>query len=528
MDTAHNDVRNPLDKTFDELVKTLLEEWHVPGMSVAVIDGDQTFAKGYGIATFPSEPVTPETLFFAASTTKSFTSAAISLLIDDDAQERATSSQSSTASWSEPLTWKTRLASLIPDDFVLPDSYATAHATIEDALCHRTGMPDHEKSFGPSTTNVAAMVRNLRNLPMTSELREEFMYNNMMYTVVSHVIETRTGQNLGSFLKDRIWAPLGMTQTCWTLLDAIASEMRGDAPLAQGYAWDAAAERYVEEEQPDFPAVSGSGAIISNVLDYAKWLKCMMTRSAPLSATGHASVVEPRMVIPIPGNNPFKAPNLYALGWFIDTYRGEKIIWHSGGWTGFGSVMAYLPDRQWSFVMMGNTSKTSNYVQMMLYFRLLDRLLETPLEERVDWNARWKRVVGERREANAGARERLYPFVPIKPTPPSLPLDKYAGSYSNPGYGVMDLVVGGEGLIADRTEQEIAMKIKLEHVSGELWLAFLHVSHRDERDVEVVRAEFDISEDGTVDKFGVELEPRMGSNKIWFTRIDNWVLVPKC
>jgi hypothetical protein len=45
MDTAHNDARNPLDETFDELVKTLLEEWHVPGMSVAVIDGDQTFAK---------------------------------------------------------------------------------------------------------------------------------------------------------------------------------------------------------------------------------------------------------------------------------------------------------------------------------------------------------------------------------------------------------------------------------------------------------------------------------------------------
>lgn len=45
MASAHNDCRNPLDETFDALARTLLEEWHVPGMSVAVIDGDQTFAK---------------------------------------------------------------------------------------------------------------------------------------------------------------------------------------------------------------------------------------------------------------------------------------------------------------------------------------------------------------------------------------------------------------------------------------------------------------------------------------------------
>ncbi|KFY84254.1 hypothetical protein V500_09468 [Pseudogymnoascus sp. VKM F-4518 (FW-2643)] len=521
MDSVHSDPRNPLDETFDAFVQTLLQEWHVPGMSIAVVDGDQTFAKGYGIAAFPSEPVTPETLFYTASTTKSFTSAAISLLIDDDAEARATSSQSSPASQNEPLTWKTRLASLIPDDFVLPDSYATAHATIEDALCHRTGMPDHESSFGPSTTNVAGTVRNLRHLPMTSELREEFMYNNIMYTAISHVLETRTGENMGVFLRDRIWAPLGMTRTCWTLEDAIAAEKSGDARLARGYAWDAVAERYVAEALPDFPGVSGSGAIISNVLDYSKWLKCMMTRSAPLSAAGHASIVAPRIVVPIPGNNPYKAPNLYALGWYVDTYRGEKIIWHAGGWTGFGSVMAFLPDRQWSFVMMGNTSRTSNYVQMMLYFRLLDRLLETPLDEQVDWNARWKKVVGERRGAFARARERLYPFVPIKPTPPSLPLDKYAGSYSHPGYGAMNFVVDGVGLTADRTEQEVAMEVKLEHVSGEFWLAFLHVKNRDDRDVEAVRAEFYISADGKAGKFGIELEPRMGSNKIWFIRLDN-------
>jgi CubicO group peptidase (beta-lactamase class C family) len=45
MELAHKDARTPFDETFDAFVEKLLQEWHVPGMSVAVIDGDQTFAK---------------------------------------------------------------------------------------------------------------------------------------------------------------------------------------------------------------------------------------------------------------------------------------------------------------------------------------------------------------------------------------------------------------------------------------------------------------------------------------------------
>lgn len=42
---ARDDAQTPLDETFDAFARRLLEEWHVPGMSVAVIDGDKTFAK---------------------------------------------------------------------------------------------------------------------------------------------------------------------------------------------------------------------------------------------------------------------------------------------------------------------------------------------------------------------------------------------------------------------------------------------------------------------------------------------------
>jgi CubicO group peptidase (beta-lactamase class C family) len=106
--------------------------------------------------------------------------------------------------------------------------------TLEDALCHRTGMPDHEKIFGPGSVGVRDAVRGLRHLPATAELRQKFMCNCVMYTEVTHAVETITGQTLGNFLRYRIWDPLGMKLTFWTLQDAVAAEKEKKAPLATG------------------------------------------------------------------------------------------------------------------------------------------------------------------------------------------------------------------------------------------------------------------------------------------------------
>jgi CubicO group peptidase (beta-lactamase class C family) len=168
--------------------------------------------QGYGIATYPSIKVTPSTNFYAGSTTKAFTASALSLLIDNS------SSYSS-------IQWSTPISHLIRDDFVLENEYATTHTTIEDALSHRSGMPRHDFSYGGNYPDEGGIgmgvhkgtirdaVRALRWLPLTAEPRVSFQYCNMMFVVVSHVVETLTGAWLGDFLKERIWGPLGMHGT---------------------------------------------------------------------------------------------------------------------------------------------------------------------------------------------------------------------------------------------------------------------------------------------------------------------------
>jgi hypothetical protein len=83
---------------------------------------------------------------------------------------------------------------------------------------------------------------------------------------------------------------------------------------------------------------------------------------------------------------------------------------------------------------------------------------------------------------------------------------------------MISFVVVGTSLFADRSKQEISMSIRMEHVSGGFWLAILAALNRDERDNEVVRAEFQVSADGESPTFGIELEPMMNGEKYGLQR----------
>ncbi|KAK2001911.1 beta-lactamase-domain-containing protein, partial [Colletotrichum falcatum] len=150
----------------DAYIEGLMEQWHVPGLAIAIVDGDKTWEKGYGYAALNSTPVTPHTLFSTGSTTKSFVAAGLSLLIDN-----ATANSSAYYG----LTWKTPVSSVLRDDFVLSDDWATAHVTLEDALSHRTGYPRHDLATAATPRDT---VRLLRHLPLAAEPRTAYLYCN--------------------------------------------------------------------------------------------------------------------------------------------------------------------------------------------------------------------------------------------------------------------------------------------------------------------------------------------------------------
>lgn len=314
-------------------------------------------------------------------------------------------------------------------DFVLPDEYTTNHATIEDALSHRTGMPRHDFSYGGSNVTVRDVVRNLRHLPMTAEIRSRFQYCNMMYIAISHFIEKWTGMWLGDFLRTRIYQPLGMADTFFSLSDAQEAKTSGGPSLATPYYWSNRTQMYHSIPWLDSPQESGCGATISNVLDYSKWLHCMMTMSAPLSPGGHEALRSPRIITgPITeGSTGFRGSSAYALGWEVSNYRGEDMLWHTGGLPGFSTVMTYFPRLQWGITMMANGGQGAA-IQVLL-FKLIDDMLGVPEQERFDWVPMAEQIEKLEMVILKNARQLLYPKAPKEEDsiPLSLPLESYAG-----------------------------------------------------------------------------------------------------
>jgi CubicO group peptidase (beta-lactamase class C family) len=313
--------------------------------------------------------VTPSTLFYAGSTTKAFTAAIMSFLVDDNEKY-------------PHLQWDTPINTLIRDDFVLSDEYATTHITVEDALSHRSGLPGHDSSLGGPGATVKSIVRDLRHLPMSAEPRTKYQYSNAMFIVASHVIQTVTGRQLGDLLRDWIWGPLGMDSTFFDLSSAKSSKEH----LATGYRW-----LYHEEDGGfedvgwmELDEISGAGSIITNVLDYAKWARAIFTKTTPLSKSGFEQWVTPRTLIP--ANEPFTGFKAYALGWTMGVYKGERFYEHSGGLKGFGAELIIFPDREFAVVCLANTGGTANFVDTRLAFHLIDEKLGMEKEQRFDFD----------------------------------------------------------------------------------------------------------------------------------------------
>jgi CubicO group peptidase (beta-lactamase class C family) len=204
----------------------------------------------------------------------------------------------------------------------------------------------------------------------------------MMYVALSHVIETVTGKWLGDVLKENLWGPLGMHSTKFDLQDAL------DAPehMASGYSWDYEKEEFTEVPYMTLTEISGAGSVISNVLDYAKWIKSLLHQSGPLSEDVHKDIRLPRVLW---GPNPGLGYDLmlYGLGWTRTLHKGHVVYTHDGGMHAYGAEVYWFPDAKYGVVVFGNTG-TCHPVEEIIAWKLIDDKLGIPEKDRSDHGAK--------------------------------------------------------------------------------------------------------------------------------------------
>ena len=184
--------------------------------------------------------MTPHTLFYTGSTTKSFAAGLTSKLVYSGDDEPAF----------KDIKWSTSLKKLIGDDFVMQDEYATEHVTLEDALSHRTGLPRHDMSWTNGDATLDGMVHRLRYLPLHHEIRAAYEYCNLMFAAVGHAIETVTSKTFDQLLHSWLFEPLGMHETVYSISDAqtMAANPDNCVNLARGHLWDESTQSYVQAD----------------------------------------------------------------------------------------------------------------------------------------------------------------------------------------------------------------------------------------------------------------------------------------
>lgn len=463
----------------DAYVARAMKTFETPGIAVAIVkDGKVVIAKGFGVKKLGDPaPVTAETLFGIGSNTKAFTAATLATLVDEG-----------------KLSWDDRVEDKLPG-FAMYDPYASHEMTVRDLLCHRSGLSlgEGDMLLWPHTTYTRAeIVHRIRGMKPAYSFRSKYAYSNLMFITAGELTKAATGKSWEEAVRERIFDPIGMTHSGFS-----------NADLKDGvdYAWPHTLVdgKIKVDAIEDKDTISSAGAINSSVNDLAKWVivqlnhgKLPNSEKRVFSEKQSEEMWSAQTVMPIEkldGPLASLAPNFaaYGLGWALRDYHGHKIVGHSGGLMGFLTRVVMVPDENLGVIVLTNFD-TSDGPMNAIAYHVVDEYSGVTGN---DWIAIAKTIDDD---AHRKADETMKKATAERATNlvPSLPLEKYAGTYSDAWYGTATVFLK-DGKLGFRLDQS-------EGASGEM-LPWQHDTFKVHWNLEDAYLTFALKADGTVDHF---------------------------
>ena len=428
-------------KEIDDYAEKVRADWNVPGFAIAIVKDDKVvFAKGYGVRELnKSERVDENTLFAIASNSKAFTTASLAILVDE-----------------KKIDWDDKVVKYLPE-FQLYNPYVTSEITIRDLVSHRSGLDTFSGDllWYETTYDSDEILRRVRFLKPKTSFRSAYGYQNLMFIAAGRIIEKVSGESWAQFVRTRILTPIGMTRTTTSVKD-----------LKDNYAMphNESGGKLRVLQTGNVDGAAAAAGINSSVADVAKWLRLQLGRGSfegkqifsreqsGVMWSAHTNLG----VNPFPAKDaPTRLFSAVGLGWFLQDYRGRKMVSHTGGLDGMISQTAMLPEENLGLVVLTN-SETG--VIGIMRNKILDVFLDAPKR---DWNAE----ILERSKTNrarAAAEDARIVAARFPNTKPSLSLKDYAGNYTDELYG--DATVAEEnGKLVLRFIQSPNFVADLEH-----------------------------------------------------------------
>jgi CubicO group peptidase (beta-lactamase class C family) len=321
-------------------VAEVLDRWPSAGLAVAVVrDGSREWFYGHGVAEIASkEPITPDTVFRIGSITKTFTAIAVLQL------------------WEQGLVDLDAPANHYLRAFrLIPAKASFRPATVRHLLTHTAGVGYWRRlsdllqpgvgsgvRAGRSVPSLADYYR--RGLPVEVEPGTKWVYSNHGFAALGQLVEDVSGQPLEHYLREHIFAPLGMGHT-----DLVRSE-RVRARLVTGYVLRSGGLKAVADREVVTP---GGGGMYATTADMARYVAALLGGGSG----EHGSVLKPdtlaSMFQPHFQLDP-RAPG-WGLGFELGEEGGRRLVRHSGIVSGFLSDMVLAPDDGLGVVVFSNT-----------------------------------------------------------------------------------------------------------------------------------------------------------------------------
>ncbi|XP_046368647.2 penicillin-binding protein 4-like [Haliotis rufescens] len=346
----------------------------VPGLTLAVVKGGETWTRGFGQADIEQGVnVTKDTLFGIGSVTKAFTSTLLAMMLDES---------------NGSLTWTSKVKDVLGPDFAFVDEERTRETTLKDLLTHRTGLqPAVLPLFAGLDHNLTRtdFAKRFRFLPEVKPSRDVFEYNNWGYALLGHIVEVLSGESYEATLEKRIFKPLGMNQS--RVLGKTISV--NEPAMAKPY-FDVENELILTDPSIyDIHPGEAAGAIASSAEDMAKWMHFLLRQGVTadnvtlIKSKTLAEVFKSHESIPISqslSKPKFPVVDLqygYGYAWFMSTYKGYKQVRHTGGLFSYITWLGLYPDMDFGIFVSANGPGTTDegITETIISFYISDILI---------------------------------------------------------------------------------------------------------------------------------------------------------
>ena len=489
-------------KGIEPQLNKILAETKTAGFAVAIVEGDKIiYVKGFGYRDYENKiPVDANTLFAIGSTTKAFTSAILGQLNSEN-----------------KLSLNDSPRKYIPE-LKFFNNNMNDNIIIKDLMSHRTGLPRHDYSWYlfPSASKDSLMSRLEFQEPFTG-IREKWYYNNFMFLLQGVIAERITGKSWEENIRERFFAPLGMTRS-----NVSIEEMKKSSNAAIGYDLDK--ESIIKSDYYDISGMSPAGSINSSVYDMSNWLITWINKGKfkgkeiiPASYIDEA--ISSQMVTS--GALPDKEfPDMffsnYGYGWSLKSYKGHYRVSHGGNIDGFSADVTFYPSDNIGIVVLANqnSSPTPGLVRNTISDYILKVNKTDFLKLYTDQKAKNKKESEEVKKKTNDSK--------IANTKPSHILQDYTGKYTYAGYGDFTIVNKNDSLFANFKFK----KMYLKHLHYDVFEPFeVTKTGIDTSDSGELRFNFVTNDVGEISSLKTKIEPTL--NAIEFVHKLNTIKISK-